>query len=210
MREYLDLNEEDQNRVRLILIDDGSDDGGGGNLKNHIPAKTIFTTNSTRLGQGASIWRGLAQSDSEFIGILDGDGQNPISDILTFHQYALSSSNLAVLGFRSPRNDTWRRKLYSQLANGLARIALNSKIKDMGCSTKVFHHSLKSHLMNSNNFHRYLGHQIEAVTPRFAQLPASHRARTAGRSKSNASRAFGFLRDLLQIRHQLKKVEQTL
>ena len=122
----------------IVLIDDFSTIP----LEQVIEKKDNITIirNEFNQGQSKSIFNGILKSTYPYICTLDGDGQNPPSEILKIvNEFNKNYPSFdAVVGFRKKRNDNLVRKFYSKIANYIIRLLTKSNFNDLGCSLKVF------------------------------------------------------------------------
>ena len=134
----------------IIYVDDGSTDNTLiklSNIKNSI--KTIVVKNNQNLSQSKSILNGIEVSNFENIILMDGDLQNDPKDLLKMVDIYTKENSPVVHGYRKFRKDPYFSKILpSKIANFLVRKFTNSKIKDHGCSLKIF----KKEIIRSSNF----------------------------------------------------------
>ena len=87
----------------------------------------------TEKGLSYAVWRGIQESKSEVIVVLDGDGSHPIEAIPKMIN-CLDEENWLVVGSRYCRggysDDSVLRKIVSLIYCSIARIMLRTKIRD--------------------------------------------------------------------------------
>lgn len=112
----------------------------------------------------------------QWVGTLDGDGQNDPADLPVLLSAREGSSDPEVLlyiGNRVERRDAWLRRLSSRIAKGVRSYGLGDSTPDTGCGIKLFHRdaflSLPALLLRA----------VVGVV----SIPVSHRERTRGTSK---------------------------
>ena len=184
----------------IIYIDDGSTDSTYTTimgLKNSI--QTIIVKNYQNLSQSKSILNGIEASNYENIILMDGDLQNDSKDIIKMIDLYLKEKFPVVHGFRKFRKDPYLTKILpSKIANFIVRKFTNSKIKDHGCSLKIF----KKDIIKSSNFfgdfHRLFAAQINKNI-RIVEIEVNHRPRVKGFSNYGFERIFKILIDLIFI-----------
>ena len=104
----------------IIIVDDGSITS----LKKIISNPRVqVLENSFNRGQSFSILKGIEHSSYEYIVTLDGDGQNPPSEIIKLvDEFNKDFENVDVVcGYRKNRRDKFVRSLYSKVANFLIK-----------------------------------------------------------------------------------------
>jgi dolichol-phosphate mannosyltransferase len=172
----------------MIFVDDGSRDATATELlalRPELPLRVV--AHGRNLGQSRAIRTGVRAARSDLIVTLDGDGQNDPADIpklvALFRSEAANPRFGMVAGERAKRQDTWRKRLASRLANRIRRALLNDNAKDTGCGLKAFRREAFLALPYFDHMHRYLITLMlrEGYEVRF--IPVGHRPRGAGRSK---------------------------
>ncbi len=190
----------------VLLIDDGSDDGTGdviALLQAEFPWLRQLRHDRSA-GQSAAVHSGVLAAKGDIICTLDGDGQNPPSEIPNLVAPFLAddcSDDLGlVAGQRVDRDDTWSRRAASKFANGLRSWLLNDGTRDTGCGLKAFRRDAFLRLPFFNHMHRYLPALFTRDDWVVAHVDVTHRAREAGTSKySNIGRALVGLYDLFGV-----------
>ncbi|MEM6746182.1 MAG: glycosyltransferase family 2 protein [Pseudomonadota bacterium] len=190
----------------LIVVDDGSTDGtleALGALRDEAEPLRVLH-HSENAGQSRAIRTGVMAARGAVIATIDGDGQNPASDILALRAQLLrddAPTALAMVGgVRQGRKDTRSRLIGSAVARFVRRRVLADPFDDTGCGLKVFKREAFLQLPYFDHQHRYLpllmrreGYAVEAH-------PVGHRPRLTGRSKyTNLGRAAVAIRDVLGV-----------
>ena len=190
----------------LILVDDGSQDGSFDQLR-QIQAKDRrvrviqFRRN---FGQTAAFAAGFAAARGSLIATADGDLQNDPRDIPALVDRLESGSFDIVCGWRKDRKDAWlNRRLPSAIANWMISAATGVKLKDYGCSLKVFRAEVVKPLRLYGELHRFLPALASEMGVRIAEQPVNHRARRHGHSKYGISRTIRVLLDLVTVKFLL-------
>lgn len=173
----------------VIYVDDASTDGSWPLLKElraQYPALRIIR-HKKNSGQSAALWTGVKAAGNDIIVTLDGDGQNPPSDIKALWQayngHKDSIPRRAVLGERTKRNDNWIRRFSSRFANGLRGALLKDQTRDTGCSLKLFRRKDYLNLPYFDHMHRFLPALLIREGVELIHVGVSHRPRTHGQSK---------------------------
>lgn len=176
----------------IVCIDDGSDDTTEFELRQikiTYPSLRVIQHHNC-CGQSTAISTGIKAARGAWIVTLDGDGQNPPSEIpKLFHalKYNLKSNPtsvpLMIAGQREARKDSWFRRLCSIVANSLREIVLQDGIRDTGCSLKLFQREVFLNLPYFDHMHRFLPALIQRAGGQVIIVNVKHRPRLAGKTK---------------------------
>lgn len=186
----------------VIVIDDGSTDGTADKLartaRAHPQVKVIsFKRN---VGQTAAMMAGIDHAQGSVIVPMDGDLQNDPADIgrlLT----KMDEGYDVVSGWRKDRKDAFlTRTLPSKLANGLISWVSGVRLNDYGCSLKAYRREVLEGFRLYGEMHRFVPIYAKWQGARIAELPVTHHARKAGKSKYGLTRIFKVLLDLLVVK----------
>lgn len=172
----------------MIAVDDGSTDATSTALA--AAAARLDRLRVVRMGgnrgQSAALVNGIHAARAPLIATLDGDGQNPPTDIVTLldgYRQAASGRPVAVVGWRQQRNDSGLRRLSSRVANRFRSRILADHCPDTGCGLKVFARSDFLALPRFRHMHRFLPALLARAGVRVISVPVAHRARRSGHSK---------------------------
>jgi dolichol-phosphate mannosyltransferase len=150
-------------------------------------------------GQSAALAAGFSAARAPVTITLDADLQNDPDDIPELLA-ALEDADV-VSGIRIDRQDTWKRRFSSRIANSVRRWILGDSIHDVGCSLKAFRTDWLRDLPVFDGMHRFLPALIEIGGGRVKQIPVRHRPRRHGESTYGVhNRLWRGLGDLLAIR----------
>jgi dolichol-phosphate mannosyltransferase len=191
--------------AEVIVIDDGSTDGTGAEIKNLVPIypKLRYIRHSERSGQSAAVRTGVLAAQSSVIATMDGDGQNDPADIpnLLKRLGAPGAGGPALVGgVRVKRKAVGSRRLASLLGNRARNAILKDNCPDSGCGIKVFWREAHLRLPFFTSMHRFnpalflmCGHEVD-------YHPVNDRPRLAGTSKyTNFNRALLGIYDMIGI-----------
>ncbi|MCI4661815.1 MAG: glycosyltransferase family 2 protein [Neomegalonema sp.] len=195
----------------VIFVDDGSDDGTDAEI-DRLHAQMPWLrriSHAQSCGQSAAVLTGVRHARAPICCTLDGDGQNPPSEIPNLVAPLLSdaSGRLGlVAGQRVGRQDTWGRRLASRMANGLRSWMLKDDTRDTGCGLKAFRRDAFLALPFFDHLHRYLPALFHREGWEIAHIDVSHRARAQGSSKyTNIGRALVGITDLFGVWWLIKR-----
>ncbi len=182
----------------IIIVDDGSITS----LKKIISNPRVqVLENSFNRGQSFSILKGIEHSSYEYIVTLDGDGQNPPSEIIKLvDEFNKDFENVDVVcGYRKNRRDKFVRSLYSKVANFLIRLITKSKCKDLGCSLKIFKKEMVEDIKYNGDIHRILIPLFEFRNYRLKQIEVEHFERKYGKTKYGFERVTAVIVDSILL-----------
>jgi glycosyltransferase involved in cell wall biosynthesis len=186
----------------MIIVDDGSIDGSFAVLEELAAADPHVKVVRLRrnFGQTAALQAGIDWSHGDVLVTMDGDLQNDPADIPLLLD-KLAEGFDAVLGLRANRQDHWLiRKIPSLLGNWLIRKVTGVHIKDMGCTLRALRRELAEALPLYGELHRFIPVLAQQCGGRLTQIPVSHHARTAGKTKYNLTRTVRVVLDLITVK----------
>jgi glycosyltransferase involved in cell wall biosynthesis len=182
-----------------IFVDDGSTDKTKEEILK-IDDKRFFLAELKRnYGQSSALQAGIDIAEGEFIVLLDGDLQNDPADIPMMLKEAEENDWDMVAGVRSNRKDgMFLRKVPSKIANYMIRQSTGIKMKDLGCTLKVFKRDAIKNIHIYGELHRFIPVLITLEgASHITQVDVNHRPRQYGRSKYSLSRTTRVMSDLL-------------
>lgn len=172
----------------ILFVDDGSTDATAAAVlaaRAAIPEVRLLR-HSFRSGQSAAVTTGVRHARAEWIGTLDGDGQNDPADLPRLMAAHLAPENAGVVlvqGHRTTRRDTGFRRLQSRVANAVRSRLLGDGTPDTGCGIKVMQRAAYLELPNFDHMHRFLPALFQRAGARVVSVPVNHRPRARGTSK---------------------------
>jgi glycosyltransferase involved in cell wall biosynthesis len=187
----------------LICVDDGSPDETGARLVDQarrFGSHVRVIRFARNFGQTTAMQAGIDAARGELIATLDGDLQNDPRDIPRMVEELLDRDLDLLAGYRANRQDAWLgRKLPSRIANLLIGRITGVRLRDYGCSLKVYRSSVIKQVRLYGEMHRFIPVWVAMVTApwRISEIEVKHHARQFGESKYGLSRTFRVILDLL-------------
>jgi dolichol-phosphate mannosyltransferase len=172
----------------VLFVDDGSTDQTAAAVvtaRAEIPQVRLLR-HSFRSGQSAAVSTGVRFARADWVGTLDGDGQNDPADLPKLFAAHLDPANADVVlvqGHRTTRKDTAFRRFQSRIANGVRSRLLGDGTPDTGCGIKVMHRASFLDLPRFDHMHRFLPALFQRAGGRVISVPVHHRPRARGTSK---------------------------
>jgi len=184
--------------VEIIAVNDGSRDRTGSLLDQEAGIRVLHFPKN--LGQGPALYAGLLAATRPHAAMMDGDGQNDPADLPALLELLRSNRADFACGIRTPRMDSWQKKVASRIANAIRRAFLMDGAHDTGCSLKIIRRHDIRFLVPFKGMHRYLPALLGSAGLRLGELPVRHRPRRAGISKYTiAGRAWVGIQDLIGV-----------
>ncbi|MCD8525569.1 MAG: glycosyltransferase family 2 protein [Gammaproteobacteria bacterium] len=175
----------------IVIVDDASTDDTQNicrQLKEKHPHLT-YLRHVKNSGQSASVYTGVRHARFSLIATLDGDGQNPpteLEKLLAAHRsYVGCHEKTLFAGHRQKRQDPWIKRISSKIANKIRGSLLKDNCPDTGCGLKLFHQKAFLTLPHFNHMHRFLPALYKRNGFSVMNVPIQHAPRQFGVSKYN-------------------------
>lgn len=182
----------------IVYVDDGSTDSTLRQIKELKDDKVVLVELRKNFGQSSALYAGIEVASGEYLVTMDGDLQNDPSDIPMMLELAEKEDWDLVAGVRKNRQDgMFFRKIPSKIANSIIRSSTGVRIKDYGCTLKVFKNDLAKNLGLYGELHRFIPVLASLEGARITQVDVKHHAREFGKSKYGINRTFKVVADLL-------------
>lgn len=186
----------------VIYVDDGSTDQSLAKLREIGTRDSRIRIVSLRrnYGQTAAMSAGIDHARGQILIPMDADLQNDPADISRLLE-KLDEGYDVVSGWRKDRKDRWlTRRLPSALANRLAAKLSGVDLHDFGCSLKAYRRDALTGVKLYGEMHRFIPIYAGWAGARVTEIPVTHHARAAGKSKYGLSRTIKVLFDLITIK----------
>ena len=190
--------------VEVLIIDDGSSDQTWDLIQRQADVFGLRLTENR--GQSAAMIAGMRAASRDFIGTMDGDGQNDPADFPALLEAIHTGRGQIAVGKRARRQDSASRIIASRIANFIRRQFFRDGVSDTGCSLKVFPRAAAAVLVAFNGQHRFMPAVFLHAGYTLCEGPVNHRPRSAGTSKyTNWERALRGLYDLFGVAWLLRR-----
>lgn len=182
-----------------IFVDDCSTDNTRDEILKIKDERFILVELKRNYGQSSALQAGINVAEGEFIALIDGDLQNDPADIPAMLEKCEKEDWDMVAGIRTTRKDgALMRKIPSKIANSMIRQATGIRMKDLGCTLKVFNGKVIKDIHIYGELHRFIPALIALEgSTRITQMNVNHRPRQFGKSKYNLNRTPRVISDLL-------------
>ncbi len=169
--------------VEILFVDDGSTDRTLELLKEAQTkdGRVRIAHFRKNLGQTAAMAAGFRLARGEIVATIDADLQNDPMDIPCLAR--MLNDWDVVCGIRTQRRDSLWKRISSRIGNGFRNWLTGDNIIDTGCTIKVYRRECLEGLELYQGMHRFLPTLFKMRGYRVTQVPVSHRARFAGKTK---------------------------
>ena len=197
----------------VIVVDDASTDDTATLTRSIDDPRVRLLQHPKSGGQSAAVHSGVLAANGWIICTLDGDGQNPPSELPKLFQPFLAdpSGQLGlVAGQRVNRQDTNSKLWASRAANAIRARILKDGTRDTGCGHKGFRRDAFLRLPYFDHMHRYLPALFRRDGWNIELVDVSHKERAAGTSKyNNFNRALVGAYDLIGVAWLIRRRKKT-
>ncbi|MBE9491977.1 MAG: glycosyltransferase family 2 protein [Bacteroidetes bacterium] len=184
----------------LIYVNDGSTDNTVEEIKKINDPRIILIELNKNYGQSSALSAGIEEASGAYIVTMDGDLQNDPNDIPDMLKKAEDEEWDLVAGIRAIRkDDVFLRKIPSKIANFIIRNTTGVKMKDYGCTLKVFRSETAKNLNLYGELHRFIPILAYQDGATITQMNVKHHPRKYGKSKYGIGRTIKVISDLLLI-----------
>jgi glycosyltransferase involved in cell wall biosynthesis len=167
----------------ILLVNDGSRDATFERMRSIFqrdPRVTAIVDLYKNVGQANATTPGIMLARGRSLLLMDSDLQlDPEELPLLLAQY--DAGHDLVTGYRKERRDSLWRRLPAVLANAVMRRASHTRLRDFGCTFKIYDAALV-HGFEFGPFKPWRPIPVIAAAGRIAEIPVSHHPRRFGRS----------------------------
>lgn len=194
-----------------IFVDDGSTDMTRNQIRKINDKHFTLIELRKNYGQSSALQAGIDAAQGEYIVTLDGDLQNDPYDIPQMLKKSETEDFDVVAGIREDRKDgVFLRKIPSKIANSIIRKTTNLKIKDYGCTLKLFRNDIAKNIKIYGELHRFIPVLVALEGGTITQMNVKHHARRFGKSKYGLNRTMKVVSDLLVMLFLKKYLQKPM
>jgi glycosyltransferase involved in cell wall biosynthesis len=194
----------------LWIFDNHSSDGTSTTVKKMMKKfhQLKLFIQRENIGYAQNLNSAIKNMKAKYLFIVDGDGQYDLSNIKNAIAL-LNNKHDIVFGIRKPRRDPIIRIMMSYFLNVLARIIINSNLKDINCGFRGFNYNV-SKFININYKYNFAGPEVFAICKinkfNIAEMKINHLPRKAGVSYFNGIfKVINSCIDMIKYLFKLKK-----
>lgn len=182
----------------IVYVDDGSTDKTVEEIRSLNKKEIVLIELKKNYGQSTALAAGIDNARGDYIVTIDGDLQNDPSDIPMMLVKAEKEGWDVVAGERKNRKDgMFMRKIPSGIANWVIRRTTGLKMKDYGCTLRVFKSEIAKNLGLYGELHRFIPILAHLQGAKIVQVDVKHHPRIHGKSKYGLNRTNKVLSDLI-------------
>lgn len=194
-----------------IFVDDGSTDHTREVIRSIKDQRFMLVELRKNYGQSSALQAGIDVSEGDYIITLDGDLQNDPADIPMMLKKAIDEDWDVVAGVRANRQDGMLlRKIPSKIANQIIRTVTSVKIRDYGCTLRVYRAEIARNLKIYGELHRFIPVLVVLEGGTITQVDVHHHPRIHGKSKYGIGRTFKVVSDLLVMLFLKKYLQKPM
>jgi glycosyltransferase involved in cell wall biosynthesis len=194
-----------------IFVDDGSTDRTREKVRAINDHRFILVELRKNFGQSSALQAGIDQATGEYIVTMDGDLQNDPLDIPFMLNQSIDNDIDVITGIRNNRKDgMFLRKIPSKIANAIIRSTTDVRIKDYGCTLKLFKSEIAKSIKIYGELHRFIPVLVALEGGTIGQMEVRHHARIHGKSKYGINRTLKVVSDLLVMLFLKKYLQKPM
>jgi glycosyltransferase involved in cell wall biosynthesis len=194
-----------ENKFRIIVINDGSKDKTSSLLSTYEEeAHLRVIHNKINRGYGGALKRGIEEAKTEYVIMVDADGQHYLDDVLKLYNKIVKTDADMIIGSRKGQKTGSRfRKFGKWLIRTFARLLMPIHVHDLNSGMKIFRTDLGKKYLNlypdTMAFSDILA--LVFINNRHLVLeePIKIRERMTGKSSINVNTAFQTVMEILNI-----------
>lgn len=187
----------------IIMVNDGSNDGSWGTIKEMAKTNPHIKGISFRknYGKSAALFCGFEAADGDVVITMDADLQDDPNEIPELYRMIKEDGYDLVSGWKKKRYDSKLTKnLPSKLYNATARKVTGIKLHDMNCGLKAYRNEVVKSIEVYGEMHRYIPYLAKnAGFANIGEKVVHHQARKFGKSKFGMERFVNGYLDLISL-----------
>jgi len=183
----------------IILVDDRGPDNSWERIQEQAArdARIIGVRLSRNFGQHRAITAGLAESQGEWVVVMDCDLQDQPEEIPKMLDYAQSEGYDLVFARRVDRQDTWMKRMFSRFFYAVLSYLTETKQDAAIANFGVYNRKVIDAVLSMGESIRYFPTMVRWVGFRSGSLPVAHAERAEGSSSYNFRRLIYLALDII-------------
>lgn len=184
----------------VIFVDDGSDDGSAGILRDIEESSSRVKVISLRrnFGKSAALDTGFKETGDKWVVIMDADLQDDPEEIPGLLEKLAEGYDL-VSGWRVNRQDRFIKRYTSRIYNWVTSSMSGIKLHDFNCGLKGMVKEVPLSISLYGELHRYIPVLAYWKGFRVTERKVKHHPRVYGESKFGVYRFFAGFMDMLTV-----------
>lgn len=182
-------------KFEILLIDDGSSDGSFDEMRKLFERDARVRAYRFRVNYGKSpaLAAGFERAQGKVIVTIDADLQDDPAEIPRLLAKLGEGYDL-VCGWKKERKDSFSKRLFSRIFNGVVARASGIGLHDFNCGLKCFRREVLDQVRLYGEMHRFLPVMAGWYGFKAGEVEVTHHPRRSGRSKYGGERLIrGFL-----------------
>ncbi len=191
---------ESQDDFEVIFVDDGSTDGSLSVLDRlYADSTNVVVVHLRRnFGKAAALQAGFLEARGDVVVTIDADLQDDPAEIPRLLAKLDEGFDL-VSGWKTRRNDSLTRRLFSRIFNWSTAMVSGVRLHDVNCGLKAYRAEVLQGMRLYGELHRFIPVLASYRGFRVAETPVNHRPRPHGRSRYGPERYLRGFFDLLSV-----------
>ena len=121
---------------RVVVVDDGSTDSTAIIAKN---AGALVISHKDSKGNGAAVKSGIRAVTTDYVALMDGDGQHNVEDTLKLFDLIIKHDGDLVVGARTKSGHaSFFKRIANAFYNNFASFMVNKSVKDLTSGQRIF------------------------------------------------------------------------
>ena len=195
----------EENSLNVIVINDGSKDKTSALLKTFEGKPRLkIVHNKVNRGYGGALKRGIKEAETEYVIMVDADGQHYLEDVLKLYLRIKETDADMVIGSRKGQiPGSYFRKFGKWLIRSFAGILMPLHIHDLNSGMKIFRTDLGTKYLHlypdSMAFSDVIALVFISNRHLVLEEPIKIKERISGKSTINISTAFQTIMEILNM-----------
>lgn len=199
-------------RYEIVVVNDGSTDETAAIVRRFMKRypQIVLVEHQLNRGYGMALRSGFDRAASEYILLMDSDGQFAIEDFDLLRPYMGEYD--AVIGYRAKRADAFKRLVIAWVFHRVVRLLFGLRVKDIDCAFKLFPRRAYETIRPLRSEGALVSAELLArfvrASFRVKEVPVRHFPRTKGASKgATIPVILKTLTECIRLKHELSRTK---